>query len=331
MWSRLLFYAVVLTACQDDAQLGPRPATGDAAVPGDGAACVPACASRELFDRVCSCLSVCERGYLWDGRACLPEREADAGAPSATDGGQDATSPPDVGVGAPDGGACGDLLDNEDNCGACGRTCAGSCTGGVCTELGLDWVDSAPTRLQFLRSEVTVAEFAACVRAGACEDTFLRFSDDNACNYDSGRPLNMPMNCVDGIGARLFCSWVGGRLPTDDEWLAEASNNSTREYPWGDEAATCERAVMAPVGCNSGGTQPVCGLPAGNSVSGLCDMSGNVMEWNSTQTDRGERRALRGGGWTASANSVRAAAVNRYPVGLRSDTVGFRCVRPARP
>jgi hypothetical protein len=200
MWPRILVLIGVaaLSACQAErrpggAQSGRRSASGDAATCetadaaaegdgndvalADGSACVPACASHELFDRACSCLGVCDRGYLWDGRACLPERDADAGT----------TSTPDVGVG-PDGGLCGDVLEDEDNCGGCGRACAGSCTGGVCTAIGLDWLDSAPTGLRFLRTEVTYEQFAACVRAGPCAGTFDR---GGSCGF--GSPPSLPM------------------------------------------------------------------------------------------------------------------------------------------
>ncbi|MBW2701239.1 MAG: SUMF1/EgtB/PvdO family nonheme iron enzyme [Deltaproteobacteria bacterium] len=76
------------------------------------------------------------------------------------------------------------------------------------------------------------------------------------------------------VGAMLH---AGGRLPTEKEWEAEASNNGSRKYPWGDEKVSCERAVMREEGVDGCGrdlTWPVCSKTLGNSVSGLCDMSG---------------------------------------------------------
>lgn len=231
-------------------------------------------------------------------------------------------------MGARCGGLCRDLLEDEDHCGACGRACAGSCSGGVCTAIGLDWLDSAPTGLRFLRTEVTHEQFAACVRAGPCAGTL---DGGGTCNYGSGRPPTLPMNCVDWTGADRFCTWSGGRLPTEDEWYAEASNNGTRDYPWGADPASCARAVMGPNGCSTGRTEPVCSRLSGNSVSGLCDMSGNVWEWTSTQTQGGTRRVIRGGSWysTDQSNLRASARFGSTPV-RRDDGVGFRCVRPAR-
>jgi hypothetical protein len=133
----VLVYVAALCACEGErrvsgAQSGPRPAARDAAATGemadaaadsdgnnaglpDGSSCVPACASHELFDRACGCLGVCDRGYAWDGRACLPDEDTDAGTAVAPDGserldgtpaspGADATSTPDVGVDPPDAG-----------------------------------------------------------------------------------------------------------------------------------------------------------------------------------------------------------------------------------
>jgi sulfatase modifying factor 1 len=174
------------------------------------------------------------------------------------------------------------------------------------------------------QSEVTVAQYEACVNAGPCRDTF---ETGGYCNYGSSRDGEHPMNCVDWNGADAFCQWVGGRLPTEDEWYAEASARS--KYPWGDTEATCERAVMddGGEGCGRESTWPVCSKPAGNSMSGLCDMSGNVWEWTSTQNGAG--RVLRGGGWVyASQEALSAAGRRSSAPSVRGVSFGFRCARP---
>jgi len=135
------------------------------------------------------------------------------------------------------------------------------------------------------------------------------------------------MNCVNWHGAKAYCAFVGARLPTEDEWYAEASNGGRRKYPWGSQKANCVRSVMKEggSGCRQNRTWPVCSKPLGNSVSGLCDLSGNVWEWTTTKQSGG-RRVIRGGSWYNDAPSIKASA-RAYPnsSGAAFD-FGFRCV-----
>jgi formylglycine-generating enzyme required for sulfatase activity len=196
----------------------------------------------------------------------------------------------------------------------------------------IKWVYSNPAGLYFTKSEVTLAQYKACVAAGVCKsDNHGTKSDNKYCNWGYGDRGDHPMNCVKWYGADEFCRWVGGRLPTEDEWYAEASANKTREYPWGNEQATCNYAVMdqGGNGCGRGSTWLVCSKPAGNSVSGLCDMSGNVWEWTSTQ--EGSARVLRGGSWgNDDPDYLRASGRVWYNPDYRYYYFGFRCVRASR-
>jgi MYXO-CTERM domain-containing protein len=162
---------------------------------------------------------------------------------------------------------------------------------------GVKWMFSRPADIEFTKSEITVAQYRACIEEGKCTEPKSK-SDHNYCNWGYSGRDNYPVNCVDWFQAVDFCTWAGGRLPTEDEWYAEASNKGSRKYPWGDQKATCNYAVMREVGgfgCGRNSTWPVCSKAKGNSVSGLCDMSGNVWEW--TSSSKGHSRVIRGGGW----------------------------------
>jgi len=173
--------------------------------------------------------------------------------------------------------------------------------------------------LQMAKTLVTVEQYKACVDAGACTAP----NTGGYCNWDAAGRTQHPINCVDWNQAKTFSEWVGGRLPSEAEWeYAARSAGKDQEYPWGNEEATCQRAVFS--GCGSNGTAPVCSKPQGNSEQGLCDMAGNVWEWvqdwyhdsydgapidgSAWESPEGSNRVLRGGSWRLDARNVRSAS-----------------------
>ncbi len=202
----------------------------------------------------------------------------------------------------------------------------------------VEWVYSKPVEISFARSETTLAQYRACVDAGAClaKHRKMKFTE-KYCNWGQRGRDSHPMNCVDWYGAKQFCEWVGGRLPTVKEWEAEASNKGSRKCPWGSEEATCARCVMDDgktkgssesntLGCGEAGSWPVCSKRSGDSVSGLCDMAGNLLEW--TSSGEGSTRMVRGGDWGSIYPGLVSATFRSW---LVPDTgygnCGFRCVR----
>jgi iron(II)-dependent oxidoreductase len=169
---------------------------------------------------------------------------------------------------------------------------------------------------EMLKTEVTVNQYKACVDAGKCDKPRDK-SDSSYCNWGYSDRGNHPINCVDWSQARAYCQWTGGRLPSEAEWeYAARGGGKSRKYPWGDQTATCDYAVMSGEGKNGCGqdrTWPVCSKQSGDTIQGLCDMAGNVWEWvedlyhdtykgapadGSAWTSGGEeKRVIRGGSW----------------------------------
>jgi formylglycine-generating enzyme required for sulfatase activity len=193
-------------------------------------------------------------------------------------------------------------------------------------------------------TEVTVAEYAACVGAGACApaSTTVRFPGATAedqqlfgqeCNDDRIERQDHAENCVDWRMADGYCRWAGKRLPTEEEWeLAACGGN-------------CEHALGG-----RGGLAAVLGAarwPFTTRVAkvapgpfGLYDMAGNVWEWTASHycpydhPGCGDpRRVVRGGSWSM-ADVVSVRLTDRSPADPSNATtnVGFRCARstPAR-
>lgn len=196
---------------------------------------------------------------------------------------------------------------------------------------------------------VTVEQYAECVIKGRCTEP----GSGDRCNWGkAGRRLYHPVNCVDWEQADQYAKFKGARLPSESEWeYAATSGGRNQKYPWGNEYATCERAVMIDddghdYGCGHGGTLPVCSRPAGNTAQGLCDMAGNVLQWvqdryrfsyNYAPTDGSAfeasdfQRVVRGGSFRSGARNLRADRRFFGPgPGYREDSIGFRLARSSR-
>jgi formylglycine-generating enzyme required for sulfatase activity len=202
---------------------------------------------------------------------------------------------------------------------------------------------------ELTRTEVTNAQYQACVDAGACSEPHF---EDGTCYGWNGsfwmaraigpafRAPNMPVVCVDWDQAQVFARWAGGRLPTEAEWEYAARDGGKEiEYPWGNATASCRRAVMDD-GCGTRATAEVCSK---NEFARLCDMAGNVWEWvedahqngySGAPTDGsarvapgGSARVYRGGSWSGPADPLRARNRSRGHPGYRDARLGFRVAR----
>ena len=199
------------------------------------------------------------------------------------------------------------------------------------------------------QTEITTGQFLDCVHAGHCKLPSEWEPANPYCN--SAADDEQPMGCLTWGQAQRFCRWVGGRLPTEAEWeFAARSRGKVRRFPWGDEAATCDLAIMSSdkhvpnAGCGRDVSWPVCSRVQGDTDQGLCDMAGNVMEWvadryhehyyrTSPKHDprgpaRGDQHVLRGGAHLFDDASLtttgrRSANPNEVFYGF----VGARCAR----
>ena len=192
-------------------------------------------------------------------------------------------------------------------------------------------------------TEVTVAQYRACVEDdGRCFEPLTY----PYCNWGVLGRYSHPVNCIHWDGAKTYCRWAGKRLCSEAEWEKAARGTDGRIYPWGNEEATCDRAVMSNnsiygYGCGDVRTWPVGLKPAG--IYGLYDMAGNVWEWveddkhynyegapddgNAWLENNIGPGVLRGGGFRNTSVSLRAS--NRYTINPDHAVhyLGVRCCR----
>ncbi len=183
------------------------------------------------------------------------------------------------------------------------------------------------------RYEVTNEQYAQCVDFGPCDLPQTSGVNPRHGDYYESQFARRPVIYVTWDDAQKYCEWIGGRLPTADEWEKAARGTDGRLYPWGNWAPSAEANYRRP-GTSSatnedstrvgGDPAPVGSYPYDRSPFDVMDMAGNVMEWVDTWYGSGKRE-IRGGSWNTGIWTTRAAnRVPALPDGSYFD-IGFRC------
>jgi formylglycine-generating enzyme required for sulfatase activity len=228
--------------------------------------------------------------------------------------------------------------------------------------------------------ELTVARYRAAIAAGFVAPDASPVpnpSKDGACTWSVGASPavpapgvdreTLPLTCVTWYTARAVCKFLGGDLPTEDQWeyaATAAGRVQETAYPWGDAFPDCARAAIGRVRtgivsldtCAADTTTPVVAVDAlpwsaGDvTPQGIAGLAGNVHEWlvnglvpydHPAWASAGLRRpfaiekeapmrAARGSDWAGLVATATGSTRRAEPPISTYDNVGFRCARSAR-
>lgn len=184
--------------------------------------------------------------------------------------------------------------------------------------------------------EVTLAEWKACVDAGAC-----------GYRPEPGDP-SQPASGMSWDDAQAYLDWLSQRtgaryrLPSEAEWEYAASAGADTDYWWGDEPGN-NRANCQGCGSRWDNSQPA---PVGSFAAnpfGLHDVHGNLWEWvedcwhrdysgapddGSARSDRlCISRVQRGGAYKLDADYMRLTRRHNYDRDVRYYLHGLRVAR----
>ena len=163
------------------------------------------------------------------------------------------------------------------------------------------------------------------------------------------RDKDHPINSVTWGEAQAYCTWVGGRLPTEAEWeYAARGDKEELKYPWGNSVSHDQANYGKDECCDGladGRDRWVYTSPVGSfdpNGFNLFDMTGNVSHWAADWYDRdyyvkspasnptgprtGKIRVARGGSWNVDSRNLRLSGRHWLGPGFRYTVVGFRCV-----
>lgn len=193
------------------------------------------------------------------------------------------------------------------------------------------WIDQIP---------VTAADYKRFLE----ESHFLapRYHDDFHKYWDQKKYELLPVVFVSWGQAEDYCEYYGGHLPTEAQWEKAARGVNGTVLYWNDSEKAFSKANYDNF---FDGKTPAGWLPAGKTVFGVLDMSGNIREWvmdwmtepdQPVQDEKWEilrlgsyeekGRMLKGGSYIDDLSHLRLNFRDAHDPNSPGYNRGFRCV-----
>lgn len=175
-----------------------------------------------------------------------------------------------------------------------------------------------------------------------CNERSKRDSLDTVFTYTavSGIPGN---GCTGLTNFKIEAGKNGYRLPSEAQWEFACRSGTTTEFFWGKWSDSVYTSVYVWYTRNSELKTHSIGEKRSNEYI-LYDICGNVWEWcndwysekyysvspgtDPVGPDKGSYRSIRGGSYYSGVNTCRSASRGYLKPAMRSDLVGFRCIKP---
>jgi hypothetical protein len=127
---------------------------------------------------------------------------------------------------------------------------------------------------------VTAAQYRACVEAGRCTkpDVSSKRAERYATYGDAARD-EYPTNYVDYEQASVYCAWIGGLVPNEEDWLWAYGSARNLRFPWGDLIPQNLQLCRGDIGTLQPALCPVGAFQQDQTLQGVFDMAGGLGEF----------------------------------------------------
>lgn len=144
---------------------------------------------------------------------------------------------------------------------------------------------------------ISVTDYRKCVDAGVCTKpdapcgSGLALVSMAAPTYDVPGFESLPVTCTTAAQAAKYCAWIGGSLPTAEQFVKAFRGSSLSPYPWGSNSPSCDEhpagdgnlphtlPCCAAPSCVGAATFAVATHPKNASVGGVLDLMLGVAEF----------------------------------------------------